>query len=196
MQDKKVTILLALLVVAWTVLGGVLGERLLAPEEPTQASTTAQADDASGQDSAKTPMLADYDATVYTDSGESLRLSDITEGKPLVVNFWATWCPYCVEELPDFQKIYAEYGERVSFAFVDVADGQRERAEDAAAWLVAQGYDDLPAYYDTSLEAVSAFGVTSYPTTVVVSGEGEILTVSPGKIDPALLRQALDSLVG
>ena len=192
-SNKRGTLVAAALLVAVLVCGG-LGYRMLAARVEPEPAPIEQAE--ATDDAGEAPLLADHDATVYTVDGEAVTLTRIADGRPLVINFWATWCPYCVEELPDFQKIYAEYGERVSFAFVDVADGQRERAEDAAAWLVAQGYDDLPAYYDTSLEAVSAFGVTSYPTTVVVSGEGEILTVSPGKIDPALLRQALDSLVG
>ena len=140
-------------------------------------------------------LLADHDATVYTDLGEPLRLSDIAGGRPLVVNFWATWCPYCVDELPDFQRICADYDDRVSFAFVDVADGERERAEDAAAWLADQGFADLPAYYDTSLEASTSFGAYALPTTVVVSADGEILTITTGRVDAALLRGALEQLV-
>lgn len=196
MSDKKLKVLLVVLVVVWTVSGVVLGQRLLTFDEPEQTDASAQADAADGQDVATITTLADHDATVYTESGEPLLLSEIADGKPLVINFWATWCPYCVEELPDFQKIYAEFGDRVNFAFVDVADGQRERVEDAAAWLTEKGFDDLPAYYDTSLEAVGAFGATAYPTTVIASDKGEILTVCAGQIDPKLMRQALNSMLG
>ena len=196
MSDKKLKVLLVLLFVVWTVSGVVFGQRLLTLDEPEQADVSEQADAADGQDVAAITTLADHDATIYTEQGEPLLLSEIADDKPLVINFWATWCPYCVEELPDFQKIYAEFGDRVNFAFVDVADGQRERVEDAAAWLVEKGFDDLPAYYDTSLEAVGAFGATAYPTTVIVSDKGEILTVCAGQIDPKLMRQALNSMLG
>ena len=179
-------VLLALAFVGRNILQARL-EQAPSSEVGTAAEPSSSEDD--------TMLLADYDATVYTDLGEPLRLSDIADGKPLVINFWATWCPYCVDELPDFQRIYAEYGDRVSFAFVDVADGQRERAEDASAWLVEQGFDDLPAFYDTSQEAVVSFGAYALPTTVVVSADGEILTVTPGRIDATLMRGALEQLV-
>ena len=140
-------------------------------------------------------MLADYDATVYTESGAPFAFSEIADGKPLVVNYWATWCPYCVKEMPDYLEIYRDYSGRVSFAFVDCADGKRETVDKAAAWLADNGFAELPAYYDVESEAQYLYRVTSLPTTVVVSASGEVMTVSPGTIDPDTLRSALDSLL-
>ena len=140
-------------------------------------------------------MLADYDATVYTETGTPFAISKIADGKPLVINFWATWCPYCIQEMPDYLDIYRDYGDRVSFAFVDCADGTRETVDKAAAWLTDNGFADLPAYYDTKQEAQYMYGATSLPTTVVISSSGEVMTVSPGMIDPDLMRSALDSLL-
>lgn len=174
--------------------GAFVGHDLLAARQGGPGQATAQGDGSAAADD-DVILLADHDATVYTELGEPLRLSDIADGKPLVINFWATWCPYCVDELPDFQDIYAEYGDRVSFAFVDAADGQRERVEDAAAWLAEEGFDDLPAYYDSSQEAMVSFGAYALPTTVVVSAEGEVLTITAGRIDATLMRGALEQLV-
>ena len=84
---------------------------------------------------------------------------------------------------------------RVSFAFVDCADGKRETVDKAAAWLADNGFAELPAYYDVESEAQYLYRVTSLPTTVVVSASGEVMTVSPGTIDPDTLRSALDSLL-
>ena len=159
----------------------------LAAQEASEPAESDSADDAI--------MLADHDTTVYTDLGEPVSFADIANGRPMVINFWATWCPYCVDELPDFQKIVSDYGDQVSFAFVDAADGQRERAEDARQWLVDQGFDDLLDYYDRDMTAVVSFGVYAYPTTVIVSADGEILTISAGRIDAALLRAELNKLV-
>lgn len=143
----------------------------------------------------KGPMLADYDVTVYTEFGDARTLTQIANGKPLVMNFWATWCPYCVQEMDDYQHIYDDYADRVSFAFIDCADGQRETVDDGARWLFDNEYT-LPAFYDTTQQAQYAFGASALPTTVVVSAEGEILTVSAGAIDADLMRSALDSLLG
>ena len=139
-------------------------------------------------------LLADYNPTVYTQGGTPVSFTDIADGRPLVVNFWATWCPYCIDEMPDYQEIYDEYGDHVAFAFVDAVDGQREKVEDGASWLAENGLS-LPAYYDTKREAVTAYGASSLPTTVVADANGEILVISPGRIDPDLMRSALDSLL-
>lgn len=160
------------------------------------AATGLASESASG-DAAKTdvPMLADYDATVYTDLNEPMHLTAIADGRPLVMNFWATWCPYCVQEMPDYQQIYNEYKDRVSFAFIDSVGGKGETAEKALAWLRQNGFEGLPAYFDNDREASSAYGAWSLPTSVIVSAKGEILDISAGAIDPNLMRRALDSLV-
>ena len=159
----------------------------------TGSSSGAQQASAEGT-SADALMLSDFDCEVQTAEGASISLTQIADGKPLVVNFWATWCPYCIEEMPDFQEIYDEYGDRVSFAFVDATDGTRETVDDGKAWVADAGYT-LPFYYDVARQGVRTFGIQSYPTTIVVSAEGEILTISPGKIDKALMKSALDSLL-
>ena len=197
MAGNRRNILLTALALVAVLVAATAGRSVLQARQEA-APVEAAADESAGESSGASDdvvLLADHDATVYTDLGEPLPLSVIADGKPLVINFWATWCPYCVDELPDFQGIVADYGDRVNFAFVDVDDGRREKAEDAAAWLVEQGFDDLPAYYDTSQEASATFGAYALPTTVVVSAEGEILTVSAGRIDATLLRGALETLV-
>jgi thiol-disulfide isomerase/thioredoxin len=187
-------VVVVMAIVGYKVLSAGQGEasvQQVSAEASAQGSTqgSAQSQKETG------PQLADYDATVYDESDEPVKLSAIAAGKPLVINFWATWCPYCVEELPDFQKVYQDYGDRVSFAFVDSTDGRRETKEGAQAWLAENGYADLPVYYDKDLDATAAFGARSLPTTAIVTADGEILVVQPGKFDATRLRGALDTLV-
>lgn len=188
-------VVLALGFAGYALLGSQHEEPSKDSEQLEQPEQSGQADD-SEQSSDEDPiMLADYDARVYTEQGDMIALSEIADGKPLVINFWATWCPYCVQELPDFQEIHRVYADRVSFAFVDVTDGTREITENVVAWLSENGFDDLPVYYDIDLEAATMYGARSLPMTVLVSADGEILGVSVGMIDPVLLRDTLDSLV-
>ena len=163
---------------------------LLGAASPTRSGTTGT----SSQTTASTAYLKDYDATVYTADGEPASLTQIADGKPLVMNFWATWCPYCVQEMDDYQQIVDEYGDQVSFAFIDVADGQRETVEDGSSWLKEQGYR-LPDFYDTDLSATRTFGATNLPTTVIVTSDGEVKSVKAGAIDPALMRGTLSGLL-
>ena len=73
--------------------------------------------------------------------------------------------------------------------------GGRETVEAAAAFLEENGFTDLPAYYDTELAASIEYGASALPTTVVVNGDGEIVSISAGMIDPVLLRGTLDQMV-
>ena len=140
MRRRGTLITFFVLVVALAV--GFVGRDLMARRQAAQlAEQTAQELAQSSGTTDDVIMLADHDVTIYTNMGEPVSFADIANGQPLVINFWATWCPYCVDELPDFQKIVADYGDRVAFAFVDVADGQRERADDARQWLVDNGFE-------------------------------------------------------
>lgn len=176
---------LALTVVLASACGGK-GDPMDKSSTDVTTSTTATSQSAE--------LLADHDAVVYTESGEKKSLSELAGGKPLVVNIWATWCPYCVDELPDFLEIYSDYKDDVAFAFVDATDEQGETIERAAAWLKDNGFEELPDYYDVDYSLARAFGINAYPTTILVNADGEIVAVSAGRIDPTSVRKALDSL--
>ena len=190
-QPRRREALVALIVLVAVIAAAFFAYQMLAAQahdsQPETRTTTTES-------SRELPKLSEFDATVYTESDEGRLLTEIADGKPLVMNFWATWCPYCVNEMGDYQEIYDEYGDRVSFAFIDVADGKRETVQKASDWLADNGYR-LPAYYDTSLNAMYKYGATNLPTTVIVARNGDILDVSAGAIDPKAMRSTLTELV-
>lgn len=112
-------------------------------------------------------------------------------GRPLVVNFWATWCAPCVEEMPAFQQVFTEVGDEVAFLGVDVADGPR-RAEPFAA--------ELGISYDLARDPEETFarevGVFAMPTTLFVDAQGTIVHRSAGGLTGAELREALRTHLG
>jgi thiol-disulfide isomerase/thioredoxin len=130
------------------------------------------------------------DFTVYDLDGNPVKRSDYL-GKPLVINFWATWCPYCVDELPEFHEVYVDMKDEVVFLMVDVADGKRETIEKASAFLLENGYQ-FPVVYDTDLNAVNQFGVTGFPTTVFIDRDGNLLAAQEGKISKELLLRGIE----
>ena len=68
-----------------------------------------------------------------------MQLLDLT-GKPMVLHFWATWCGICDEEMPDWESLYQEFGDQVTFVMVDVVDGVDETVEKGKAYLEENGY--------------------------------------------------------
>ena len=130
------------------------------------------------------------DFTVYDAEGKAVKRSDM-QGTPVVLNFWASWCPPCKSEMPDFDAVYQELGGEVQFMMVDLTDGGRETAETGAAYIKEQGYT-FPVFFDTDGEAARAYAVRSIPTTMFIDKDGYIVTGVQGAISEANLRRGID----
>lgn len=132
-------------------------------------------------------LRAAPDFTVIDEAGNPAKLSDFF-GKPIVLNFWASWCPPCKSEMPHFNKIYGDKKDEVVFLMVDFVDGQRETKEIGLQYVRDQGFD-FPVYFDTQQEAANAYEVTSIPTTYFINADGKIVTRYQGAIDEASLNE-------
>ncbi|MBQ6902205.1 MAG: TlpA family protein disulfide reductase [Oscillospiraceae bacterium] len=128
------------------------------------------------------------DFEVYTNDGKAVRLSDFI-GKPIVVNFWASWCPPCKAEMPDFEKAYKKYGEEIHFLMIN-STGGRETLSTAKEFL--QGVDyTFPVYFDTYAEAASIYGVTALPTTFFIDSEGNLVAHAMSMLSEELIEQGI-----
>ena len=131
-----------------------------------------------------------FDFTVYDEEGNAVKLSDF-EGKPVVLNFWASWCGPCKSEMPDFEEAYGEYGEEIQFLMVNMTDGYQETIESAKKLITDSGYT-FPVYYDTDLEAAKAYSVYSIPVTYFVDKDGYMTAYAQGALDKATLQKGID----
>lgn len=134
------------------------------------------------------------DFTVLDKDGNTVRLSE-KFGKPIVINFWATWCPPCKQELPDFDKLCKEYGDRVVFMMVNLTDGYRDTVDGTKRFVSGKGYT-FPVYFDTKDNAASAYNVSSIPQTTFIDAKGNIYTTRIGAMNEAILRIYLNALLG
>lgn len=113
------------------------------------------------------------DFIVYDAEGNEVALSDF-RGKPVVLNFWASWCGPCKSEMPDFQKVFEEYGGEVQFLMVNLTDGSRETEESALQYIADNGYS-FPVYLDSELIAAREYVVNSVPRTYFIDEEGYLV---------------------
>ncbi len=136
----------------------------------------------------ETQKTAAPDFTVYDENGNAVKLSDFV-GKPVVLNFWASWCYYCKEEMPDFDKAAKNHTD-VRFLMVNVTDGRQETLDTAKAYIESNGFA-FPVFYDTNLEATYAYGAYGLPMSVFINADGEIVTYASGMMTAESLEEAI-----
>ena len=197
MKNKK-TVLIILLVFA-LILGGasVLYNRLgrdMAPEqlaEQAQASKPASDDSAGSGESEPEKVLAP-DFTVYDLEGNEVHLSDFI-GKPVILNFWASWCGPCKMEMPDFHEKHLELGNEIHFLMINMTDGSRETVDSASKFIAEQEYT-FPVFYDTESDASAAYGVYSLPTPFFIDAEGYAIAQATGAINMKILDKGIEMI--
>jgi len=123
--------------------------------------------------------------------GNSVSLAGL-KGKVVAVNFWATWCPPCREEIPELARAYDEHRGKC-FEMLGVAEesGSREEVAEAASKLGV----NYPILLDDRGEASDAFRIPGYPRTFLIDHEGRIRKVFEGAVEKAELDGALAPLL-
>ncbi|MCL2342684.1 MAG: redoxin domain-containing protein [Firmicutes bacterium] len=158
-------------------------------------------DRAPGDGAALTPEQSAADRQkapdfMMTDSdGNTVKLSDLlANGKPVVLNFWASWCDPCKSEMPEFETVYKDLGNDVQFVMLNMTDGQRETTETAAAYVAKEGYT-FPVFFDTERQAGAyAYGIRAIPTTFFIDQGGYIVSSWQSTLTEQTLRDRIDAL--
>ena len=149
---------------------------------------TTEANSNSNENSQTDEKIKAPDFTVLDYDGNEVKLSDY-KGKPVVLNFWATWCFYCKEEMPDFNTAFEKYPD-VEFLMINATDGYQETMEKAKKYYEDEGFD-FNVYFDTNMEAVNNYGLTGFPATFFIDEDGYLQASAGGMIDFETLEKGI-----
>lgn len=122
--------------------------------------------------------------------GTSITLSEL-QGKPVIINFWATWCGPCVKEMPAFERLKDDFGDKIGIIAVNCGDDARTVKD----FMEENGYT-FPVVLDEEYSISMLYPTNSIPYTVVVDAEGRVTHISTGALDADTMYERYKEALG
>ncbi|MEG0843498.1 MAG: cytochrome c biogenesis protein/redoxin [Romboutsia sp.] len=135
------------------------------------------------------------DFTLYDQYGKEHTLSQY-KGKTVFLNFWATWCSPCKQEMPHIEEIYKEYGlnkEEVVILGVAAPNLGREGNEEYIKTFLKDSEYTFPVVFDLSRDLMYQYGIDAFPSTFIIDKNGYAQKYIPGAMDKKTMKHVIDS---
>jgi len=145
-------------------------------------------------DDSDLPLATDFELTDL--EGNKVKLSDY-RGKIVFVNFWATWCPPCTKEMPEFNeanKVFEQNGDAVLLAVNLTTGGVRGETEDKVRKFMKDNGYTMKVLLDKTGKVADKYNIYSIPTTYVINKNGKIYTYYEGMINEKVLMGVYNEL--
>lgn len=163
---------------------------------PSATEQEAEKDESENESERQLTPAPQADLELVDQFGNTHTLSDY-KGKVVFLNFWATWCGPCRNEMPDIQKLYEEYlaqGEDAEVVILGIAGpgmGQEGSSEEIAAFMKENGYS-YPVLMDVSGEMFTQYGISAFPTTFMIDKNGNVYGYVSGQMTEDIMRSIID----
>lgn len=185
-MDKRTKTIIGIAAFALLLILAVVGYNLLSQRVKPQHTSAVS--------SSQTSKTSAPNFTVQDANGNTTSFSEF-KGKPIVLNFWASWCPPCKAEMPDYEKMYLQYSSKgVVFLMVNMTDGSRETTATAKQFLKDNKYT-FSAYFDVKSDAANTYGISSIPDSIFIDKDGNIVNTYEGMIDSATMKKNIEAIM-
>ena len=133
------------------------------------------------------------DFSLVDSENHQLKLSDL-RGSVVFLNFWATWCGSCVEEIPSIEKLYRQLSENPHFKMVTIL--VKDDLQRASGFMKENGYT-FPVYLNADESAAKYFGITGVPETFILDKKGILRhkVIGPAEWDSPAAMETIQSLL-
>lgn len=169
--------------------GGTQGE---SSDKDNQKESNNENSDNSSNDEER---IKSIDFTLTDQYGKTHKLSDY-EGKVVFLNFWATWCPPCKEEMPHIEQLYKDYNKNnEEVVILGVASpnlGREGSREHVINFLKDEGYT-FPVALDEDGELAYQYGINAFPTTFIIDKEGYVTQYIPGAMNKETMKSFIEN---
>lgn len=166
-----------------------IAQEAVASDEREAVPVEAQANEEPAEQGEDTRLFM-LDIPLYNLDDQELSFEAVRAGRPAIINYFASWCPPCIAELPHFEAAYQVHGDEIAFIFLNALDGQRETKETLRRFIIERAFSG-PVYWDEGLFAY-LFQTTSLPTTIFIASDGEILGWQLGFISEEQLSYVIE----
>lgn len=134
------------------------------------------------------------DFVVYDEDFNKVKLSDYI-GTPVVLNFWASWCPPCRGEMPSFDEMSKKYSkDKIAILMVNLTDGQRETVDIAKQFIKDNNYN-MKVLFDNKMDAANKYKISAIPRTIFINRDGYIVEDDRGEITKEQLESEIKLLL-
>lgn len=137
------------------------------------------------------PLVPDF--TLTSSDGAEISLSDY-QGKVVVLNFWASWCPHCRAEMSDLQALHDQFSEEedVVLLLINQIDGRRQETVETSKKFLEQNDFTMTNLYDYGQVGGRIFGIPGLPTTVVIDREGYMSSYVVGGVNVDIVLEMVE----